>query len=236
MSRPRVARLGAVVGLAIERGILRARSPAFQAPSDLWILTAGASAARAERLAETLISRGATGLISFGIAGGLDPKLRPGDLMLASGVVAPDGTHLAADGAWRERVTVAIHDMPSHHGAIAGTDGMLVSIEQKSELCRRTGAAAADMESHGVAHAAVRRSIPFLVVRAIADPADQALPRSAVAGLDSAGAVSPLATLASVLSEPRQIAALLGVAGNAFAALWALWRFTGLAGRALAPE
>lgn len=230
-----MACLGAVVGLAVERGILRVRSPAFQPPADLWILTAGASATRAELLAETLISRGATGLISFGIAGGLDPALRPGALVLARGVVLPDGTQLPADRAWRDRVAANVRGLPLHNGTIAGTDGMLVSLEQKSDLHRRTGAAAADMESHGVARAAVRRSVPFLVIRAVADPGDRALPQSAVAGLDSAGAVKPSATLASIVADPRQIAALLGVASNAFTALRALWRFAGLAGRALAP-
>ena len=229
-----MACLGAVVGMTIERAILRARSPAFRRPADLWILTAGASAARAELLTETLISRGATAVMSFGIAGGLDPALRPGGLVLAREVISPEGLRLPADAAWRDRVATTIHGRPVHDGAIAGTDQMLISIEQKADLHRRTRAAAADMESHGVARAAVRRSIPFLVVRAVADPADRALPRSAVAGLDDTGAVRPAATLAAIISNPAEIAALLGVAATTWAALLALWHCVGDAGPALA--
>lgn len=231
----RVGRLGAVVGLTVERTILRARSPAFQRPADLWILAAGASAARAERLADTLISRGATGLISFGIAGGIGPSMQPGALVLPREVVLPDGARLAADPAWRERVTAAMGDLPVSGDAIAGTDHMLASVEEKREYHQRTQAAAVDMESHGVARAAARRSIPFLVVRAVADPADRSLPGSAVAGLDAAGTVKPLGTLAALLAHPAQVRALLSVAGDALTALAALWRFAGRAGRDLAP-
>lgn len=112
---------------------------------------------------------------------------------------------------------------------------MLTSADQKSELRRRTGAVAADMESHGVARAAARRSVPFLVVRAVADPAERALPQSAVAGLDAAGTVRPLATLAAIAADPRQIAALFEVATDTLTALAALWRFAGQIGRGVAP-
>jgi len=231
----RVACLGAVVGLAIERTILRARAPAFRRPADLWILDAGASAARAEALADTLISRGATALLSFGIAGGLEPAVRPGTVVLAREVVLPDGTRLAADPAWADRVVAAAGDLTPHRAAIAGTDRILTSTDQKSEFRRRTGAAAADMESHGVARAAARRSLPFLVIRAVADPAERALPQSAIAGLDAGGTMRPLGTLAALTSDPRQIVALVGVARDTLTALAALWRFAGRLGRAVAP-
>jgi adenosylhomocysteine nucleosidase len=232
----RVACLGAVVGLAIERMILRTRSPAFQHPADLWILTAGASAARAERLAETLISRGATGLISFGIAGGIEPSIRPGAIVLAREVVLPDGTRVPTDSAWRERISAATRDLSLRDDAIAGTDHMLASADEKRDCHQRTQAGAADMESHGVARAAARRSVPFLVVRAVADPADRSLPRSATAGLDASGTIKPLATLAALVTDPAQIRTLVGVAGDALTALAALWRFAGRAGRDLAPS
>lgn len=235
MSFDLVACLGAVVGLAIERNILRMRSTAFQPPADLWILNAGASAARAEVLADTLISRGVTGLISFGIAGGLAPDIRPGALVVAREVVLPDGTRLAADLAWGDKVASAVRGVTVHRAAIAGTDRMLTSPEQKSDLRQRTGAVAADMESHGVVRATARRSIPFLAIRAVADPADRALPKSAIAGLDAAGTVRPLATLAALISEPAQISALFGTAADTVAALAALWRMAGQTGRDLTP-
>ena len=41
----------------------------------------------------------ASGLISFGVAGALDPRLRPGDWVIASGVVTPTGRY-ASDPRW----------------------------------------------------------------------------------------------------------------------------------------
>lgn len=230
-----MACLGAIVGLAIERTVLRARAPVFRRPADLWILNAGASAERAERLADTLISRGATALLSFGIAGGLDPALRPGTVVLAREVVLPDGRRLAADAAWADRVASSARGLTPHRAAIAGSDRILTSTDEKRELHGRTGAGAADMETHGVARAAVRRSLPFLVIRAVADPAERALPQSAVASLDAGGAVRPLATIAALTRDPKQIAALFGVTADTLTALAALWRFAGQVGRTLAP-
>jgi len=125
--------------------------------------------------------------------------------------------------------------MTPHRAAIAGSDRILTSTDEKRELRQRTGATAVDMETHGVAWAAARRSLPFLVIRAVADPAERALPQSAVASLDGGGAVRPLATIAALTRDPRQIAALFGVAADTLTALAALWRFAGQTGRALAP-
>ena len=44
----------------------------------------------------------------------------------------------------------------------------------------KTGAFAADMESHVVARIANERQLPFAVLRVIADPANQRLPPAAI--------------------------------------------------------
>jgi len=219
-----VACLGAVVGLAIERTILRARLPAFRRPADLWILSAGASPERAETLADTLISRGATALLSFGIAGGLDPAVRPGAVVLADEIILPDGTRLGADIAWADRVAAAARDMTPHRAPIAGTARMLTSADQKSELRRRTGAVAADMESHGVARAAAACGVPFLVLRVIADPAGRAIPWSALAGMGEDGTMRAWPVLGRLLRHPWEIAALARLARDSRQAHAALGR------------
>jgi len=59
--------------------------------------------------------------------------------------------------------------------------------ERKAGLFHTTGAIAVDLESHLVAQAAARAGRPFLILRAIADPASRSLPPAAVNGLDSDG-------------------------------------------------
>lgn len=52
---------------------------------------------RATAETERLVERGASVLISWGIAGGLDPGLSPGDLLVADGVIEPGGRPFAFD-------------------------------------------------------------------------------------------------------------------------------------------
>ena len=90
MSRP--PRLGIVTGLAAEARI----AGCFQGI----VAVAGASPARASAQASALIDRGIDGLVSFGVAGGLNPALAPGTVVIAGQVLAPDGTRFETDPAW----------------------------------------------------------------------------------------------------------------------------------------
>jgi nucleoside phosphorylase len=88
------------------------------------------------------------------------------------------------------------------------------SLARKAELHRVTGAVAIDLESHLVAQAAARAGRPFLVLRAIADSATQALPDAAVHGLAPNGKPALGRVLRSVARDPRQIPALIKLAGD----------------------
>ncbi|HEY0425948.1 MAG TPA: hypothetical protein VGC82_21710, partial [Rhodopila sp.] len=67
--------LGFVTGLAAEARI----ASRFGYPVRVGGTPAGAGVAASE-----LIEQGATALVSFGLAGGLDPALRPGTVVVAS--------------------------------------------------------------------------------------------------------------------------------------------------------
>ncbi len=58
---------------------------------------------RALGLVGGLIRRGVTGLISFGIAGGLDPGLASGSLVIGT-LVREAGAEWRCDAAWRDRL------------------------------------------------------------------------------------------------------------------------------------
>ena len=75
-----------------------------------------------------------------------------------------------------------------------------------------------------------RADIPFAVLRAIADPAERALPPAALIGLNAAGRPALGRVLLSLASQPGQLPALLQVARDTRRALAALRR----AGAALA--
>lgn len=211
MSRP--PRLGIVTGLAAEARI----AGGFQGI----VAVAGASPARASAQASALIDRGIDGLVSFGVAGGLNPALAPGTVVIAGQVLAPDGARFETDPAWSGRLDAALPASVVHTtGVIAGCDSPLADAAAKTALHQATGAAAVDMESHAIAKLAARHGIAFIAVRAIADPAARSLPPAALAG--SNGGVLPV--LAALLKAPRDLMPMIGLAGEYRSALAGLRR------------
>jgi hypothetical protein len=78
------------------------------------------------------------------------------------------------------------------------------------------------MESVVVARSAAALGIPFVVLRAIADPAARELPPAALLPLGEDGNPALGPVLASVLRRPKQLPNLLTVAREARQALQAL--------------
>lgn len=159
----------------------------------------------AEAAAEALLDGGAVGIVSFGVAGGLTPELRPGTLVVATAVVG-NGASFMASRAWRSRLLGALPQ--ARTGAVAGVARPVSTVAEKADLLARTGALAVDMESLAVARVCHRRGRPFAVLRAVADPAGRALPPLALAGLDGQGRIAPAAVLERLAREPWRIAGL----------------------------
>jgi hopanoid-associated phosphorylase len=149
------------------------------------VSVSGGQPARAEAGAKTLLAQGVSGLVSFGIAGGLNPGLKTGDLVIADQIVLPGGDRLDAAADWVASLRKALPR--AHVGAIAGADKIIARVEDKAELFQTTGALAVDMESHIAARAAKAANKPVIALRVIADPADFALPDMTAYGLDEDG-------------------------------------------------
>jgi adenosylhomocysteine nucleosidase len=202
MRRPHV-RIGVVVGLAAEARIARRLG---------WLVAiGGGTASGAEAAANALVRQGCVGLISFGLAGGLDPALRPGALIVPSVVIA-GGKRYTGDPT----LSCMLGGATPH--LLLGADAVVASVEEKCWQREQTGAAAVDLESGAVARVASTHSIPFAVLRAICDPADHALPPVALAALDTHGGIRAWRVLASIAARPTQLPALLALAADAAAA------------------
>jgi adenosylhomocysteine nucleosidase len=208
--------IAAITGLAAEARIARRHG--------LDAVATGGIEAQVLEAAERLIAEGADALLSFGIAGALAPDLVPGSLLLPRAVIAEDGSRLAVDEARRARAEAALvaAGLGAVSGDVLGASAPAASSARKEALHAATGAIAIDLESHLVARAASRAGKPFLVLRAIADPASRALPEAALIGLDASGRPALNRVLLSVLRNPRQIPALLRLAGDTRRALLAL--------------
>jgi hypothetical protein len=204
--------VGIVTGLALEAWIARRAGG----------LTGVAAPGVAENAAEALVARGAAALVSFGIAGGLDPRLATGAIVIGRAVAAGAQERVLGDAAWAERLGARLPG--ASLGMIHGCSDPLGAIEEKSSAFTTTGALAVDMESHTVAGVAARHGLPFVALRVVADPAGVALPDAALAGFTAGSGVAPGGVLASLAHHPGQIGALIAVAGRTATALLVLTR------------
>ena len=160
-------------------------------------------------------------LVSFGIAGALKPGLRAGDIILSTEVVDDDRRWLSSDSL-RSRLSGLVEEIGAIEGPVLGAQMVVATKADKRRAWRETGAIAVDLESVVVARAAAALGIPFVVLRAIADPAVRELPPAALVPLNGNGTPAIGQVLASVLMRPRQLPTLLTVAREARQALQAL--------------
>jgi hopanoid-associated phosphorylase len=219
------ATIAAVAGFRAEARCLRGLS--------IGVACSGGSAERARSEAERLIAEGAAALVSFGLAGGLAPGLRPGDLLLPEIVRSAGSQSWPVDPVWHERVHARLAALEPKAGTVVGSERVVATASDKRALFEAVGALAVDMESHGVAAVASEAGIPFLVLRAIADPADQVVPQVAREALRPDGAIRIRATFGGLLRQPGELIALVRLGRDAAAALTTLRRAVRLAGPAL---
>jgi adenosylhomocysteine nucleosidase len=107
-------------------------------------------------------------LICAGFAGALDPGLRVGDLIVATNyssanLLPPCRAALAGNSR-------------SFFGSLTTERDATESAAAKTDLARRTGALAVDMETSAVALECAQAGIPILAVRVISDAASSSLP------------------------------------------------------------
>ena len=190
----------AAVGLAFEARIARRNAGTI------------ACAGRGEALGNALASAaraGCKGIVSFGIAGGLDPQLATGTPVVADAILG-DGQSWKADERWSAGLLELIDG--AVHGPILASRLPLAGVEDKTESFRRTKALAVDMESGEAAAFAAREGLPFAAIRVIADPAAKDVPASALRGLRDDGSIDALAVLGAVARRPAEIAGIVRVA------------------------
>ncbi|GAA3081401.1 hypothetical protein GCM10010464_51840 [Pseudonocardia yunnanensis] len=150
-------------------------------PGAAQVVRTGFGPRRSRAAAHRIAAGGARPVLVAGVAGALDARLRPGDLVVADEVrgdgvepvMVPSAVPLAA--ALR-RVGLRVHVGPVF------SSPSVVDGDRRSELAR-TGALAVDMESAWLADAAAGG--PFAVVRAVVDTPDAPLyrPSTLVHGL-----------------------------------------------------
>ncbi|WP_420596628.1 5'-methylthioadenosine/adenosylhomocysteine nucleosidase [Deinococcus sp.] len=138
-----------------------------------------------------LIAAGATQVIFTGVAGGVHPELRVGDIVVSTdcvqhdvdvtalgyelGMVPGEALSWEADATLREVALDAARELEglrAVEGRIASGDQFVASREKVQWLWQTFGAACAEMEGAAVAQVCAKHGVPFVVIRSVSDTAD----------------------------------------------------------------
>lgn len=169
------------------------------------------------------------GVVSFGIAGALDPVLAPGDMLVGTGVWF-DGERICAanhlSATLMDRLRARRRRVGT--GLFAGAEEAVLCVAGKAALRRRTGAVAVDTESHVAADWARRNGLPLSILRVVSDPAHRALPPLAARAVRPDGRVDLPRVLRDLARSPRQIGAMAHAGRDSRAAFAALGRCQGV--------
>ena len=133
-----------------------------------------------------------THIVNTGIAGSLCADLDIGDLVVSVDAIhhdfdlrfwdrpigqvpGMDVTAFPADETLGKLALAAAESVnPGHNrmGRVASGDQFICSADQKDYIIRHTGALCTEMEGAAIAHTAYRNGVPFVILRAISDKAD----------------------------------------------------------------
>lgn len=229
----------------------------------------GADAARAYEQARALAEAGAQALVSFGLAGGLDPRLGPGAVVVGAEVLELRGPFVEpGEGGLRERLgtlfsvrghaakaagalppvmadaryeadqglVARLSELGGRHavvGTMVGVERLVRTRQEKAALFAKTRGLTADMESQGVARAALEHGLPFGAIRVVIDPSNRELPAALerVVRPDGSTALAPILT--ALLLNPFELGAYLSMALDSSIALARLRRVGGRLGLAV---
>lgn len=206
------ARVLVVTGMAFEAAIAAASG------ADVVYRSAAGAGAFEAALAERL-RRPCAGILSFGVAGGLDAALAPGAVIIASRVIAGADAY-ATDIAWSAALRAGLPGSLS--GVLAASDIAVTGLAGKAALRQACAALAVDMESHIAARQAQVHGLPFAACRIVLDPADRAVPSAALVALGEDGRTDLAALLGELLRHPGQLPALLRLGRDASVARGAM--------------
>jgi adenosylhomocysteine nucleosidase len=133
-------------------------------------------------------------LISAGFAGGLQPSLKAGDLVLGENYSDPHVvSKLSLDERW-------------HVGGVSTAQAILERSEEKRRLGLETGCLAGDLETAQLAQVCAERALPMLSVRCISDALEDDLPVPAATLLNpGTGRPDPLALFRYMINHPWSV-------------------------------
>jgi 4-hydroxy-3-methylbut-2-enyl diphosphate reductase len=197
-----MTRLAVVTALRSEYVALHGQVP------QATVLRCGMGPAKVQRWLPELDAIDPQAVAVAGVAGGLDARLRPGDVVVATEVRDAKGRFVLRGAAplVAELNRMGIRTIA---GPVLTTDHIVTNSDERRRLAD-TGAVAVDMESATVVRALAERGIPVAVVRVIADTAYTPIARLATVpagarALHTLRRTGPALARWAGLAKPRRV-------------------------------
>ncbi|RDS79475.1 purine and other phosphorylase-like protein, family 1 [Dyella monticola] len=159
----------------------------------------------ARQAAQQLAESGAVALSVFGVAGALSEQLRNGVLFCPECVLDEEGRSYPTDDRWRASLQQQLSRTAfplRMDGTLLTAAAPLLTAAAKVTAHQRYGTLAVDMESAAVAAVARERDLPFIVLRAIVDEAQDAIPPALNGSVDAWGRARLLRLMAAMCGHP----------------------------------
>lgn len=157
-------------------------------------------------------------LIAMGVAGGLSSDLRACELVLAERVVVEGkgtGDVVREEQATQATIDHALRAISARRGVVVTATRIADTVPEKRRLLHLAAAgplsAVVDLESASYVAAAVRADVPWLVLRAVSDTADEPLPALLNRSRDAGGAVRRSGVVRGLFGDPGALPALLSL-------------------------
>ena len=208
---------GIIAALPEELSILTAKKLAkgsvARVGDNILVIYSGAGAENARLAAEFLLKQGANQLISWGCAAALKASFKPGDLVLANCCVDADKAVVELNNKdWVNAVNTLLANQLTKAifiGKLAESKTIVATCQDKTMFADETGAIAVDMESVAIAKVAQEQHIPFLSIRAIADPLAMDLPKAISHALNDEGDVEMAKLMVYLIGHPAELPGLV---------------------------
>lgn len=162
------------------------------AKTDVVVAQAGVGKVNAAVTAQTMILHyGVDAVINIGVAGGIEPSLKIGDIVVADRVVEHDMDTTAvgdepgfitgidrvymdcdkaiSDLIYESAIEAGVHTI---RGTIASGDIFVAEDSVRNRISEQFNAAAAEMEGAAIGHVCTMNNVPFAVLRAMSDCAN----------------------------------------------------------------
>jgi len=153
--------------------------------------------------AMSLVEHGATALLSWGCAGALSSTLEPGDLLLPRTILTGDNQMLHPHEMWRKRLADQLSGaLKWHEDMLVESNRTISGTAEKQAMAHTSGAIAVDMESAAIGRVADQAGIPFMVIRAVADSADEGLPSCITEAVNGRGQLQMMRLLPILILRP----------------------------------